>query len=280
MKKWDAETINKCYENSIHNFEDGIQHAAKQGIPDFIEEYRVARVKDYIAEDIVAFSKEKSESHILDAGCGHGWFVFRLFDKWKFSGHITGVDISSHNISIFKKEIAKRKMENQISAKIANVESLPFDDKSFDIIYATESIEHFNSLDTFFAESARLLKDDGVLIITTPSGPMHKFWKTIFFIPSFFYRLFFKKRSIDEPKSVFEHTYSKQEIFNSVEKCHLFNCVKYQKNVMLPHESYIQFLPRFLQVLTWKFALIFERISFFKNRLGLHQIIYFKKINS
>ena len=55
-KQWHAEDFDKCYRQKLDGFEDGFAHAAKQGIPEFIEEYRISRVKDAIAEKLSTFT--------------------------------------------------------------------------------------------------------------------------------------------------------------------------------------------------------------------------------
>ena len=106
-KKWNIEDLDTCYRQSVNSFEDGFDHAQKQGIPRFIEEYRLSRVKDAIAPWIVGEKKVLEIRHealgegtgnqsqtedrrpktedgpkVLDLGCGHGWYCFRLIDKW------------------------------------------------------------------------------------------------------------------------------------------------------------------------------------------------------
>jgi len=51
-----------------------------------------------------------------------------------------------------------------------NKDKLPFPNKKFDTIVAGEIIEHIVELPFFIKECRRVLKDDGVLIITTPNA--------------------------------------------------------------------------------------------------------------
>jgi SAM-dependent methyltransferase len=229
IKKWNIKDLDACYRQTVTSFEDGFAHAAKQGIPRFIEEYRISRVKDAIAVWVVGevvgnrlsvnSGEERSDEEnnqnsenkndfvlndfvnndvpitdnrlpitdyqplLLDLGCGHGWYAFRLIDKWGFHGQIVGVDISKHNISIFQSEIEKQEYSNKLSANVANAEELPFLDNSFDLVYATESIEHVENPLKLFEEAYRVLKPEGEFIITTPSGPLHRFWNRVFWLP-------------------------------------------------------------------------------------------------
>jgi SAM-dependent methyltransferase len=47
--------------------------------------------------------------------------------------------------------------------------SLPFDDASFDAAIAVEVLEHIDGHDRFFAEVARVLAPNGIVMFTTPN---------------------------------------------------------------------------------------------------------------
>ena len=46
----------------------------------------------------------------------------------------------------------------------------PFLDGEFDVVFAGEIIEHFIDIDTFMNEAWRVLKKDGLLVLTTPNA--------------------------------------------------------------------------------------------------------------
>ena len=48
-------------------------------------------------------------------------------------------------------------------------EGLPFADGTFDAVVCQEGIEHLEYLPRFFAECRRVLKDGGLLLLTTPN---------------------------------------------------------------------------------------------------------------
>lgn len=54
---------------------------------------------------------------------------------------------------------------------IGSVFPLPFNDKSFDLVYSSHVLEHFHRKDTLdvLIEWVRVLKDDGILRISVPS---------------------------------------------------------------------------------------------------------------
>ena len=310
-KKWNIEDLDTCYRQSVNSFCDGFDHAEKQNIPRFIEEYRLSRVKDAIAQWIVGekvsgvrcqvlgetrqSAKGEGTQHrtsnnesisngtratghglrVLDIGCGHGWYCFRLIDKWNFEGNIIGVDISEHNISIFKSEIEKRRIADRLCAKVANAEELPFPDNQFDLVYSTEALEHIESPEKVFAEASRVLKAGGRLIITTPSGPIHRFWRVYFWLPMKIKRLFVPEKT-PEIQKIYDHPLSWKRIKQAVDGKDL-GLIHYHKAVLLPHESYIQFFPGFMQRFILFKAKFLELFGPLTSWMGLHHIAVWRK---
>jgi len=99
------------------------------------------------------------DSKILDVGCGDGNFLNILKNDFKLDCY--GVEFSNKLIKECPKtlKIVKGNVENKI----------PFSKKFFDVILAFELIEHLCNVDKFLNESNRVLKNNGLLIITTPN---------------------------------------------------------------------------------------------------------------
>lgn len=101
---------------------------------------------------------------ILDVGCGTGLNASFL----TAAGHsVVGVDVSPVAIERFR--------ERGYEGLVCDVESegLPLTDNSFDLIYASEVIEHCTDTATFLKELYRVLKPDGKLYLSTPNSA---FW--------------------------------------------------------------------------------------------------------
>ena len=98
---------------------------------------------------------------ILDVGCGRAWVAQKLLAKNKF---VCSMDISDVNpIMALKSEPSKNH-----SAVVADVFNLPFKKKSFDLIIASEIMEHVWNPKLFISNLYSILKPGGRLIITTP----------------------------------------------------------------------------------------------------------------
>jgi 2-polyprenyl-3-methyl-5-hydroxy-6-metoxy-1,4-benzoquinol methylase len=101
---------------------------------------------------------------ILDVGCGTGLNATLLSAQ----GHdVYGIDLSPVAIEKFRAKGMK--------GFVANIETgpLPFPDNSFDLVYASEVIEHCVDTTGFLRNLGTLLKPGGTLLLSTPNSA---FW--------------------------------------------------------------------------------------------------------
>ncbi len=129
--------------------------------------------------EIIRNKKIQKQAAILDLGAGTGSFDKRLIDNG--FKEITAVDIVANNYK-YKNKFVKflcLDLNANFSAKI---------NKKFDLIIATDVIEHLASPHNFIKECKNLLKKEGTLIINTPN--LHNLQSRINFLiwgyPSYF----------------------------------------------------------------------------------------------
>jgi len=104
---------------------------------------------------------------ILDAGCGNGVYSFTL----GFSGSIVyGVDNNKKTISNCQRMSEEMGLSNQIYFYKANLLKLPFDSNFFDKIVFSETLEHIQEDKKAIEELHRVLKPDGVMVISVPTN--------------------------------------------------------------------------------------------------------------
>lgn len=101
---------------------------------------------------------------VLDAACGVGYGTALMASV---AEEVTGIDISCEAVQYAKKRYSDIGNVSYLEASIAE---LPFPDKTFDIIISFETIEHVNEAiqNSFLKEIRRCLKDDGILVMSTP----------------------------------------------------------------------------------------------------------------
>lgn len=106
------------------------------------------------------------EKSVLDVASGEGYGSALMADV-AFS--VVGVDISEeavrHASSIYEKP--------NLKFSHGSVTNLNFPDASFDVIVSFETIEHVSEQDQMLAEIRRVLRPDGVFVISSPNRPIY-----------------------------------------------------------------------------------------------------------
>ncbi|MCR3760581.1 methyltransferase domain-containing protein [Clostridium felsineum] len=132
----------------------------------------------------------KSTDEILEAASGFGYGAAYFKDKCK---KVYALDLSPRNIEFSK---AAYDFEN-INFIEGDVTKLPFEDNKFDVYTSFETLEHLpiDSIKDYFEEVIRVLKRDGVMIISTPNGEARKSVNNPFHIKEYNYDEFSKMLS-------------------------------------------------------------------------------------
>ncbi len=111
-----------------------------------------------------SFEQRKLDPHIkktkglkvLDAGAGTG----RLTAKLKEAGaDLTALDISPDMLAILQQKLS------DIEVVEGDMEDMPFEDESFDMVFSSMAMVHLKKPDLFLDECYRVLKDEGVLVL-------------------------------------------------------------------------------------------------------------------
>jgi ubiquinone/menaquinone biosynthesis C-methylase UbiE len=106
----------------------------------------------------VQFSKDKE---VLEVACGSGVGLGYLASVAK---KVVGGDLDENIVKI---ALGHYKGRDKIEIKILDAENLPFEDKSFDVIILFEAIYYLPHPEKFLDEASRILKENGILIIST-----------------------------------------------------------------------------------------------------------------
>jgi ubiquinone/menaquinone biosynthesis C-methylase UbiE len=100
-------------------------------------------------------------SQVLDAGCGEGKTAIRMAERFGYS--LTGVDLLQESIKLAKDNA--KKSSAKVIFQVSNFMHLPFDDASFDCVYALETFTHAPDDKKALREFIRVLRPGGRLII-------------------------------------------------------------------------------------------------------------------
>ena len=107
------------------------------------------------------------DKRTLDAACGEGYGSALLADS---ASSVEGVDISEKTI-----EHARQRYGHVqgVGFHVADCTALPFGDNEFDRVVSFETLEHLAEHDQLLAEFRRVLKPDGVLILSSPDKAIY-----------------------------------------------------------------------------------------------------------
>jgi SAM-dependent methyltransferase len=100
---------------------------------------------------------------VVDAACGEGYGSALLA---RAAAHVTGADISAQAVAHARATYADRP---NLAFVEASCDRLPLEDASVDLFVTFETVEHITAQEAFVDEIARVLRPDGVLLISCPN---------------------------------------------------------------------------------------------------------------
>jgi len=145
---------------------------------------------------------------VLEVACGTGIGLGYLSH---FAHSVTGGDIDPKNLAIARalySDQSTQKNSNGRMIEIAELDAhhMQFPDRSFDLVVLFEAIYYLKDAPRFIAEAARVLREDGVLII----GMVNKDWED--FLPSPFS---FSYYSIPELHALIRDSFPRVEFYGA-----------------------------------------------------------------
>ena len=119
------------------------------------------RPPDYELRRGLLLAEAKPGDRVLDLGCGDGRFSRELASA---GASVVGVDVAEAALA------RARGGQPGLDFRLAPVDGpLPLEDNSFDLVWASEVIEHVADTARWLSEVRRVLVPGGRLVLTTPS---------------------------------------------------------------------------------------------------------------
>ncbi|PIS34962.1 MAG: hypothetical protein COT36_04810 [Parcubacteria group bacterium CG08_land_8_20_14_0_20_38_56] len=122
--------------------------------PEHIERYSFAL--DYV-----------KAKRILDIACGAGYGSALLAEK---ANQVVGLDIDKDSIDYAKSHYSRQNLK----FIMGDAQNFNFPDSFFDAIVSFETIEHLSSPSKFLKELKKVLKPNGILILSSPDREITK----------------------------------------------------------------------------------------------------------
>lgn len=99
-------------------------------------------------------------AHFLDIGMGDGWTCDYVKNKYGYA--VTGLTLNP------EEAILANQKYPHVKTIVSDVHDMPLDDNSFDIILSRDSFEHFLSPFLALEEIWRILKPNGLFLVSLP----------------------------------------------------------------------------------------------------------------
>ena len=104
----------------------------------------------------------REDDVILDIGCGGGMNINRMS---KTARKVYGVDYSIESVKLSREVNRNFISEGKVEILEGNVQALPFEDNTFDIVTAFETVYFWPDIERSFGEVKRVLKPGGTFLI-------------------------------------------------------------------------------------------------------------------
>ena len=156
------------------------------------------------------FAREVSVGkRVLDAACGEGYGSALLADV---ATDVVGVDIDPGSIEHARTRYASIP---RLRYECADATALPFADQAFDLVVSFETLEHLTAQEQLLAGFARVLADDGLLLISSPDKRTYS--ELAGFHNEFHVRELYREELLDLLKPHFPHVrlYAQKLVFQS-----------------------------------------------------------------
>jgi ubiquinone/menaquinone biosynthesis C-methylase UbiE len=98
---------------------------------------------------------------ILDVGCGTGYLLRRLAERYPDATELVGVDPAPNMVEVATRTVA----DDRLAFALATAEHLPYPDDSFDLVVSTTSFDHWSNQAAGLGECARVLRTGGQLVL-------------------------------------------------------------------------------------------------------------------
>ncbi len=108
-----------------------------------------------------------ADKHTLDAACGEGYGSALLATT---ASAVEAVDICAKTVAHARQRYGQ---VEGLHFQVADCTSLPFADEEFECVVSFETLEHLDAQDQLLAEFRRVLKPDGLLVLSSPDKAVY-----------------------------------------------------------------------------------------------------------
>jgi SAM-dependent methyltransferase len=130
-----------------------------------VEHHRRERPRFYrLMESCLMRVKHAEPARVLEIGCGTAIDSYILAER--STANFVGIDLSLPSVQVAAR--CAQYFPRPIYLAAADATRLPFADATFDIVFSQGVVEHFRDPSAMLQDQLRVMKPDGILVITVP----------------------------------------------------------------------------------------------------------------
>jgi len=268
---WNKEEFERRFA-AIGYHESSADFEERLGVPREVGEFLFERVKGRLLDWV----EPAPGQTVIDVGCGAGYFMNLVRSKYLEKGvnpFMAGVEMSAFQLSYMARRMERESVPDVIGIK-ANAECLPFLNSSFDLVTCSEVLEHIRNPQRALSEMHRVLKQNGFLLLSTPSMTARRGWDNLLAPLVKVVKLITRYQA--DPAKAGEEAYDEPWYEEELRKALLraqFEIVDFEHNAIVPR-YYFKFLPAGLvKPALAVFRLMDGPLKFMFKRLAVHFVI-------
>jgi len=151
-----------------------VHGSAPEGTKEYFDEIEQRRyeLEPFIAS-MADFAASRGKS-VLEIGVGLGTDFVQFA---RAGAKVTGIDLTEHGVELVRRRLALEGLEGDV--RVADAESLPFEDESFDKVYSWGVLHHTPATEQSVREAMRVLRPGGdlcVMLYSRHSWVAYKLW--------------------------------------------------------------------------------------------------------
>jgi ubiquinone/menaquinone biosynthesis C-methylase UbiE len=120
----------------------------------------------YLAQPLMTRIQPLQSPLVLDVATGTGRLPLALCQHAAFAGHVIGSELSAGMLRQAVAKIEREHFHEFVSFSRADAHSLPFPDRTFDVVTCLEALEFMAHPEQALQEMYRVLKPDGLILTT------------------------------------------------------------------------------------------------------------------
>lgn len=148
-----TDEVRDYWERHIHDLEITRHPVGSRGFFDDLDQYHFEKLHHLLR--LVDFNAYRDKA-VLEVGCGAGVDLARFA---KGGARVTGVDLAASAIELARANFSQQGLVGEF--KVADGEHLPFDDNTFDVVYAHGVVQYTANPQRLVEECRRVLKPNG-----------------------------------------------------------------------------------------------------------------------